>query len=269
MTRKSLPSTNDGWAFSPPNTLDDEGVKLRSGRTVPPPIPGNIETSLQTIIGAAPMAVDAAADDDGFSPVSQSTGLKTTPFHLATATTPTVLTTAHAAKGGYKSSESFEEEDSPPLLPDRPAMMTTLNEDPVAFIAAIEVSEYQRNLAFLTEASKIKKIGRRASQLLESSRLLMKSMTTNTAAFTARLDGTDEHLAAIKCLLEESMVSSSKLADNVQMLSTQAVNFNNQWHRQGQTAFHRVQDVKKLVADFKSALSMVTHALEELVPQTI
>jgi hypothetical protein len=38
---------------------------------------------------------------------------------------------------------------------------------------------------------------------------------------------------------------------------------------QGQAAFHRVQDVENLVADFKSASATVTRALEDLVPTTL
>jgi hypothetical protein len=94
-------------------------------------------------------------------------------------------------------------------------------------------------------------------------------MTTNTAAFTARMDGMDENLAAIRHLLENSIASSSKLADNVQALSAQAVTHNEARFRQGQVAFHRVQDVENLVADFKSASAMVTRTLEDSVPTTL
>ena len=45
--------------------------------------------------------------------------------------------------------------------------------------------------------------------------------------------------------------------------------FNEQRFKQGQAAFHRVQDVENLVMDFKSASATVTHALEELLPKTI
>jgi hypothetical protein len=137
MTRKSSLLTNDGSAFSPPATTDDEGFQLRSGRKLPTPNPGDILTSLPTVIGAASAAVDAAVDNDGFSPISQSTGFKTTPFHLATATITTVSITAHAARGDYDSSESSHEEKSQPLLPDQPATLTTLDEDPVTLLAAI------------------------------------------------------------------------------------------------------------------------------------
>jgi hypothetical protein len=99
MTRKSSPSTDYGTAFPPPATTDDEKMKLRSGLTVPTPNSGIIETGLPTVFSAAHAAVETAIDDDGFSSISQSTGFKTTPFHLATATTTTALTTAHAAQG--------------------------------------------------------------------------------------------------------------------------------------------------------------------------
>ncbi len=105
--------------------------------------------------------------------------------------------------------------------------------------------------------------------LLESTRLLTESMTTNMAAFTARMDGMDENLAAIRRLLENSIASSSKLADNVQALSAQVVTHNEARFRQGQAAFHRVQDVENLVADFKSALATVTRVLEDSVPTTL
>jgi hypothetical protein len=76
-------------------------------------------------------------------------------------------------------------------------------------------------------------------------------------------------LAAIKRLLKESMASSSKLAEDVQLLSVQAVSHIDQRHRQGQAAFHRVQDVENLVADFKGASATVTRALEESVPVSL
>jgi hypothetical protein len=47
---------------------------------------------------------------------------------------------------------------------------------------------------------------------MESTRLVAETMTTNTAAFTARMDGMDKNLVAIKRLLEDSMASTSKLA---------------------------------------------------------
>jgi hypothetical protein len=199
MTRNSLLLTDDGLAFSLPATTDDEGFQLCSSRKLPTPNPGDIETSLPTVIGAASAAVNAAVDNDGFSPISRSTGFKTTPFHLATATTTTVSTTVHAAHGDYNSSESSDKEKSQPLLPDQPATLTTLNKDPVTLLAAISKSEHQRNLAFIKERSKIQKIGRRASDLMESIRLVAESMsTTNTAALTAQMDGVDANLAAIK-----------------------------------------------------------------------
>jgi hypothetical protein len=85
---------------------------------VPPPPPGDIEASVPTIIGAAPAAVDAAANNEGFTPVSKTMGFKTTPLCLVMATTTAPLTTSHANKEGYNFSESSEEEDSPPLLPN-------------------------------------------------------------------------------------------------------------------------------------------------------
>jgi hypothetical protein len=108
---------------------------------------------------------------------------------------------------------------------------------------------------------------------MESTRLVAESMSTNTATSTARLDGMDNNLAAIKRLLEELMASSTKLAEEnataMKSLSAQAVLFNKQQFKQGQAAFHRVQDVENLVTDFKSASATVTHALEELVPKTL
>jgi hypothetical protein len=62
----------------PPATLDDEGVKLCLRHMVPPPPPGDIEASVPTIIGATPAAVDAAADNEGFNPLSRTMGFKTT-----------------------------------------------------------------------------------------------------------------------------------------------------------------------------------------------
>jgi hypothetical protein len=62
----------------PPATLDDDGVKLCLSYMVPPPPPGDIEASMPTIIGATPVAVDAAADNEGFTPVSRTMGFKTT-----------------------------------------------------------------------------------------------------------------------------------------------------------------------------------------------
>ncbi len=94
-------------------------------------------------------------------------------------------------------------------------------------------------------------------------------MSKNTAEFTKRMDEMDKNLAAIKHLLKQSIVSSSKLADDVQSLSTQAVSHNDKLHQQGQAAFHRVQDVENLVADFKSTSTTVIHALDESVPMSI
>jgi hypothetical protein len=149
MTRNFLLSTNDGSAFSLPATMDDEGFQLCSGHKLPTPNPGDTETSLPTVIGAASAAVDASVDDDGFSPISRSTGFRTTPFHLATAKTTTVLTTTHAARRDYNSSKSSDKEKSQPLLLDQPTTLTTLNEDPVTLLAAISKSEHQHNLAFI------------------------------------------------------------------------------------------------------------------------
>jgi hypothetical protein len=77
---------------------------------------------------------------------------------------------------------------------------------------------------------------------MESTRLVLESMSTNTAAFTARLDGMDDNFAAIKRLLEELMASFAKLAEEnataMKSLSAQAVLFNNQRFKQGQAAFH-------------------------------
>jgi hypothetical protein len=149
MTWKSLPSTDDGLAFSPPATTDDEGIKLRSGLSVPTPTPGTIATNLPTVMGAAHAAVKPALDDKGFTLISQSTGFKTTPFNLAAATTKTALTTVHAAAGDYNSPESSDKKRSQPLLSDRPETFATLNKDPVILLAAISNSEHQRNLAFI------------------------------------------------------------------------------------------------------------------------
>ncbi len=144
-----------GWPIPPHATLDDEGVKLCLGDTVPPPPPQDIEASVPTIIGVAPAAVNAAANDEGFTPVSRTMGFKTTPLCLAMATTMAPLTTSHANKEGYNFSESSEEEDSPPLLPDQPAVTTTHDKDPAVLIAAIANAEHQRNLAFIQVAGKV------------------------------------------------------------------------------------------------------------------
>jgi hypothetical protein len=108
---------------------------------------------------------------------------------------------------------------------------------------------------------------------MERTRLVAESMSTNTAAFTARLDGMDDNLAAIKHLLEELMVSSAKLTEEyataMKLLSAQVVLFNKQWFKQDQAAFHQVQDIEDLVMDFKSASATVTRALEESVPKTL
>ncbi len=235
-----------------------------------PPPSGVVAAGVPPINGTAFTTVDAAIGDEGFTKISRALGLKTTPLCLATAMTTVPLTTSQAKVGGYDFSEFSEEENSQTLLStDQPEANMTLEEDPEVLLAAISASEHQRTLAFLKERGKIDKIGRHASTLLESTRLLTESMTTNMAAFTARMDGMDENLAAIRRLLENSIVSSSKLADNVQALLAQAVTHNKARFRQGQVAFHRVQDVENLVADFKSALATVTRALENLVPTTL
>jgi hypothetical protein len=267
MTRKSSPSTDDGSAFSPPATTDDEGIKLRSGLTVPTPTPGTIATNLPTVMGAAHAAVEPALDDERFTPISRSAGFKTTPFHLAAATAKTASTTAHAAAGDYDSPESSDEERSQPLLSDQPETFATLNEDPVILLAAISDSEHQRNLAFIKTQRDIQKIGRCASNLMESTRIVAESLSNNTAEFTRRIDGMDKNLAAIKHLLEQSNASSSKLANEVQSLLTQAVSHHDKLHQQGQAAFHRVQEVENLVADFKSTSATIIDALDKSVPK--
>jgi hypothetical protein len=239
----------------------------------PPPPPGDIKASIPTIIGAPPVVVNAAAKDDGFTPISRTMGFKTTPLYLVAAMTTVLLTTSHANKGGYNSFESSDKEDSPPLLPNQTEAMTTLDEDPAYLIATIFESEHRRNLAFIQEVGKVNRLSRRVETLMESTWLVAETMTTNTAAFTARMDGMDKNLVAIKRLLADSMASTSKLsAENaaaMKSLSAQAVTFNRQWFKQGQAAFHRVQDVENLVTDFKSASAMVTRALEESAPKTI
>jgi hypothetical protein len=55
----------------------------------------------------------------------------------------------------------------------------------------------------------------------------------------------------------------------MKMLSAQAIAFNQQRFKQGQAAFHRVQDMESLITDFKSASATVTCALEESVPKTL
>jgi hypothetical protein len=142
MTQKSSPLTNDWAAYSPPTTLDDEVVKLSSGQMVPPPPPWDIEASVPTIFGAAPAAVDVAANGEGFTPISKTMGFKTTPLHLATAMTLAPLKTSHANKEGYNFSKSSEEEDSPPRLPDQPAVTTTHDKDPAVLIAAIASTKH-------------------------------------------------------------------------------------------------------------------------------
>jgi hypothetical protein len=149
MTRKSSPLTDNGSAFSPPATTDDEGIKLRSGLTVPTPTPGTIATNLPTVMGAAHAAVEPALNDEGFTPISRSAGFKTTPSNLTAATAMTALTTAHAAAGDYDSPESSDKERSQPLLSDGPETFATLNEDPIILLAAISNSEHQCNLAFI------------------------------------------------------------------------------------------------------------------------
>ncbi len=158
MTRKSSPSTNNWAAYSPPATLDDEGVKLCLRHMVPPPPPGDIEASVPTIIGATPAAVNAAANNEGLTPVSKTMGFKTTPLCLATAMTTVPSTTSHADKEGYNFSESSEEEDSPPLLPNWPAVTTMHNKDPAVLIAVIADAKHRCNLAFIQEVGKVDQI---------------------------------------------------------------------------------------------------------------
>jgi hypothetical protein len=113
--------------------------------------------------------------------------------------------------------KSSNKEKSQPLFSDQTATFVTLDEDPVALLAAIFKSEHQRNLAFIKQETKIQKIGRRASNLTESTRIIAETMSKNTAEFTRTMDDEmDENLATIKHLLEQSIASSSKLADNVQ-----------------------------------------------------
>jgi hypothetical protein len=149
---------------------------------------------------------------------------------------------------------------------------TTHDKDPAVLIAAIADAKHRHNLAFIQEAGKVNQTSQCAETLMESTRLVAESMST-TAAFTTRMDGMDVNLVAIKCLLKDSMASSSKLvAENaaaMKTLSTQAVAFNEQWFKQSQAAFHRVQDVENLIADFKSASATVTRALEESAPKTL
>jgi hypothetical protein len=108
---------------------------------------------------------------------------------------------------------------------------------------------------------------------MESTRLVVESMSTTTTAFTARMDGMDANLVTIKRLLKDSMASTSKLVAEstaaMKTLSAQAVAFNKQWFKQGHAAFHRVQDVENLIADFKSGSAMVACELEESVPKTL
>jgi hypothetical protein len=273
MTRKSSPLTNNRAAYSPPPTSNDEGVKLHLGCTVPPPPPGDIEASVLTIIGGAPVAVNATASDEGFTPVSRTMGFKTTPICLAMATITAPLTTSHANKEGYNFFESSEEEDSPPLLPNQPAVTMTHDKDLAVLMAASAQAKHRRTLAFIQEAGKVDQISQRAETLMEKTRLVAEFMSTTMAAFMARMDGMDANLVTIKCLLEDSMASSSKLAAKstaaMKMLLAQAVAFNKQWFKQGQAEFHRVQDVENLIVDFKSASATVTCALEELVPKTL
>jgi hypothetical protein len=216
----------------------------------PPPPSGVVATSVLPIVGMAFTMVNVAINDEGFTKISRALGLKTTPLHLATATTTVPLTTLQAKVGGCDFSKFSKEEDSQTLLStNQPEANMTLDKDPEVLLAAISASEHQRTLAFLKERGKIDKIGQCVSTLLESTRLLTESMTTNTAAFTLRMDGMDENLAAIRHLLENSITSSSKLADNVQALLAQAVTHNEARFWQDQAAFHRVQDVENLVAD--------------------
>jgi hypothetical protein len=183
------------------------------------------------------------------------------------------LTVLHGCNESYDFSESSDKEDSPPLLPNQPTVTTMHDEDPAKLIAAITNSKHRHNLAFIENIGKVDQISCRAKTLMESTRLVAESMSTNTAAFMARLDGMDNNLAAIKCLLEELMASSAKLAEEnataMKSLLAQAVLFNKQQFKQGQAAFHRVQDVENLVTDFKLASATVTHALEESVPKTL
>jgi hypothetical protein len=196
------------------------------------------------IIDVAPEAVATAANNDGFTPVSQTRGFKTVPLSLATATTMAPLTVLHGPKEAYNFSESSDEEDSPPLPPNQPTVTTRHGKDPSKLIAAIAESKHHRNLAFIENVGKVNQISCRARTLMESTRLIAESMFTNTAAFTARLDGMNNNLAAIKRLLEESMASSAKLVEEnataMKLLSAQALLFNEQRFKQGQAAFHWV-----------------------------
>ncbi len=72
----------------------------------PPPPPGDIEASMPPIIDAAPETVTTAANNDGFTPVSQTWGFKTVPLRLTTATTTVPLTVLHGCKEAYNFSES-------------------------------------------------------------------------------------------------------------------------------------------------------------------
>ncbi len=113
---------------------------------------------MPTIIGAAPAAVNAADNNEGFTPISRTMGFKNTPLRLVTATTTVPLTTSHADKEGYNFSKSSEEEDSPPLLPYRPAVTMMHDKDPSVLIAAIANAKHRRNLAFIQEAGKVDQI---------------------------------------------------------------------------------------------------------------
>jgi hypothetical protein len=203
----------------------------------------------------------------------RTTGLKTTPLCLATVATTALSTTRRTNTGGFDSSESSEGEDSPPLLPSPRLAMRMHDEKLINAIDAITESEQLCSMAYVENFGKISRLTEKLERLMETVRLVAETMNTNTVAFNARMDKMDVSLVAIKRLLEESMASTSKMAeDNVAaatLLSAQAAVFNDLRFRQGQATFYRVQDVETLVADVKSASASSTCALNELVPMTI
>ncbi len=120
-----------------------------------PPPPGDSEASVPPIIDVAPATVPAATADEGFHVVLRTTGLKTTPLHLATVATTTLSPTQHSNMGGFNSFESSDGEDSPPLLPSPRPATGTHNKRLIDAISTITESEQRCSMAYVENFGKI------------------------------------------------------------------------------------------------------------------